>query len=160
VGRIEDWQTALADWNRERTSSPRYVLRGNDWGRQANEELVELYSREWLDEFSGTGEFLKIGFALYDLHEYSEAIEVFTRMERAAEAEESDEYRCMALIWQGHMLDLLDRRAEAIALYQQASDMDIAERWSHSQFGLDYVLNDWAAERVRAAFTRMENRQK
>ncbi len=159
-GSLSAWQARLADWDRERTSSPQYVLRGNDWGRRANEELIGLYSREWLGAFSETDEFMKIGFALYDLEEYTEAVEVFTRMERAAGVEESEEYRCMALIWQGHMLDLLDRRDEAVSLYQQAAEMDIGDRWSHSQFGLDYVLNDWATERVSVPFTRLENRQR
>ena len=157
---ISAWKTRLEGWDRDRTSSPRYVLRGNDWGRKANEELVAIYSREWLASFDETGEFLKIGFALYDLKEYVEALEVFGRMEGIAEAEGNDAYRCMAIIWQGHMLDLLGRRSEAVTLYQQAADMQIDDQWMHSQFEMSYTLSPWAAERVKDPFTRVENRQK
>ena len=66
----------------------------------------------------------------------------------------------MALIWQGHMLDLLGRRGEAIPLYQEAADMDIQESWQHSQFGIEYVLSPYAAERVTSPFRRIENRER
>ena len=66
----------------------------------------------------------------------------------------------MALIWQGHMLDLLERRAEAIPLYQEAADMDVQESWQHTQFGLEYVLSPYAAERVSSPFRRLENQQR
>ncbi len=157
---VSAWQTRLEEWDRMRISSPVYVLRGNDWGRKANEELVAVYSREWLADFDEPGEFLKIGFALYDLEEYAEALEVFGRMERTSEAEGNEEYQCMAIIWQGHMLDLADRRSEAITLYQRAADMQIEDEWMHSQFGLNYSLSPWAAERVRTPFTRVENQQR
>ena len=57
--------------------------------------------------------------------------------------------------------DMFERERNKKALMvEQAADMAITERWSHSQFGLDYVLNGWATERVSVPFTRLENRQK
>ena len=40
------------------------------------------------------------------------------------------------------------------------ADMQIDEQWMHSQFGMEYILSQWAAERVRTPFTRVENRQR
>jgi len=157
---ITFYRQYIAQWDSERKASPQYVLKGGDWGRRANEEIVEAYSRAWLGQFEEPGDFLKIGFAHYDLEDYEEALLVFRRMQEAAREKESREYLALALIWQGHMLDLLERREEAIALYQQAADMDINETWQHSQFGMEYVVSPYAAERIKEPFRRIENRQR
>jgi hypothetical protein len=81
-------------------------------------------------------------------------------MRAAARDAENEEYEAMALIWQGHMLDLLGRRSEAVIVYQLAANMDIQESWQHSQFGLEYTLSPYAAERMESPFQRLENRQR
>jgi hypothetical protein len=58
------------------------------------------------------------------------------------------------------MLDLLGRRTEAVALYQEVADMELEDRWSHSQYGMDYLVSAYAAERLETPFQRMENRQR
>ena len=156
---VAAWREYLVAWDTERRGSPEYNVRGG-WGRSANEALYSAYSREWLDYFGGQTDFMKIGFALYDLEDYEEGLFVFQRMRAAAREAERVEYEAMALVWQGHMLDLLGRRAEAIPLYQEAADMDVRESWQHSQFGIEYVLSPYAAERVSTPFQRVENRQR
>ena len=96
----------------------------------------------------------------YDLEDYEEALLVFRHMQEIAQGTDSREYHAMALIWQGHMLDLLERRQEAIALYQLAVEMNVNESWQHSQFGMEYVLSPYAAERIKEPFRRIENRQR
>ena len=63
----------------------------------------------------------------------------------------------MALIWQGHMLDLLGKREQAISKYEQVANMNITEQWSHSQFGLRYKVSPYAQERIQKPFQRLEN---
>ena len=157
---VAEYRDYLVRWDRERKASPRYVLRASDWGRRGNENIAAAYSRQWLDIFERSGDLLKIGFALYDLEDYGEAFFVFEKMQSAATEAGDREYEAMAMIWQGHMLDLLGRRNEAVRLYRRVADMDINERWSHSQFGMSYVVSPYAAERAVTPFRRIENKQK
>jgi hypothetical protein len=64
------------------------------------------------------------------------------------------------LIWQGHMLDLLGKRKEALACYTQVADMNIDESWQHSQYGLAYKVSPYARERMKTPFKRIENKDK
>ena len=64
----------------------------------------------------------------------------------------------MALIWQGHMLDLLGRREEAIAEYRKAAQMGVEDyEQRHDQFGLAYSPTPYAKQRMTEPFTRLEN---
>jgi hypothetical protein len=55
------------------------------------------------------------------------------------------------------MLDLVGKRNEAIKKYQQAADLNVDATWQHNQFGLRYNLAEWARERLRTPFQRIEN---
>lgn len=68
--------------------------------------------------------------------------------------------KALALIWQGHMLDLLGKRKEAIACYKQVADMNIDESWQHSQYRLTYRVSPYARERMTTPFQRIENKDK
>jgi tetratricopeptide (TPR) repeat protein len=93
---------------------------------------------------------LKLGFALYDAERYRDALAVFQKMGQCRS------HAALALVWEGHMLDLLGKRAEAIARYEKASGMPVSGQ--HSQYGL--VLSpDYVAHRIRTPFTRVENRE-
>ena len=55
-----------------------------------------------------------------------------------------------ALIWQGHMLDLLGRREEAVALYQQVVEMKSRgadATTTVDSYGLQYVPRIYAKEK-------------
>ena len=58
------------------------------------------------------------------------------------------------------MLDLLGRRQEAIAVYQKVADMHVGRTMEHSQYGLRYSPSEYAAERIKTPFERIENKQK
>lgn len=65
----------------------------------------------------------------------------------------------LALIWQGHMLDLLERREEARERYRRVAEMNLDDGVMHSQYGLTYAYSPYAAERLEVPFQRIENRQ-
>lgn len=153
------WKDYLAEWNRERLSSPMFIVRSANWGRKGNEQIVAAYTRDWLEQPDIMDNLLKIGFAHYDVEDYEEALFIFSRMEVIKREEGEREYETMAMIWQGHMLDLLGRRSEAVSFYRRAAEMDITDTWSHDQFGMNYSLSPWAAERLRTPFKRVENIQ-
>ncbi|MFH1941471.1 MAG: alpha/beta fold hydrolase [bacterium] len=155
--KMEEYKISLADWDRKKKASPEYILRTSGWGRRSNEKLAEAYTQEWFEVFKKPVDFLKIGFALYDVKRYEEALLVFQKMEEIAKQAEHKEYEALSLIWQGHMLDLMGKREEAIAQYGQAADMNISDTWSHGQYRMQYEVSAYAKKRMEESFTRIEN---
>jgi len=126
-------------------------------GRKSNEKIVAFYSKQQMENISEGWILFKLGLALYDLKIYEEALFAFRRINEVAESQDAD-----ALIWQGHMLDLLGRRDEAIAVYQQVVEMntrDANTTTTVDSFGLEYVPREYAKERVKSTFKRIENRR-
>ncbi len=157
--RLAAWQEYLADWNQARLADPRYLIRQCNEGHAAYLELANRYRSDWLAGVLGSSELRIVGHALYDATRYDDALEVFRILEETARDRDDETYLAIALIWQGHMLDLLDRRSEAVAVYEQVRDMDLGEDgMRHDQFGLAIVFDSWVAERIESPFTRVENR--
>jgi proline-specific peptidase len=154
---IDPYRRHLDGWRATWMNSPRYYLRAAGWGKSGSLEIAEAFSTDWLDEIRGTTELLRIGFALYDTERYDEALEVFTELEESATGSGEKEGQALGLIWQGHMLDLMERREEAIARYQRVVDMGVGGSSQHSQYGLAYTYTTYAAERLEAPFERIEN---
>jgi len=156
-GSVEAYKRALVDWDAARLAAPTYVVRSAGWGMASSRELAAKYERGWLGELDDAISLLRTGFALYDVEQYEEARIVFERMESLA-VEAGDRSReAVALIWQGHMLDLLDRRNEAIDAYRRAADMDLDASQGHDQYGLRYSLSPYARERMETPFERIVN---
>jgi hypothetical protein len=78
-------------------------------------------------------------------------------MQSTAEEQEAKPHQALALIWQGHMLDLLGRREEALMRYSQAADMNLEDTWVHSQYRMRYPLSKYARERMKKPFKRIDN---
>jgi len=150
----------LIEWDKKRKESFEYKIRSVGWGRSGSEKLAADYSREWLAQLKTSSHFYRSGFALYDVKNYEEALFIFEQMQAFMKEKEEKEYEAFALIWQGHMLDLLGKRKEAIACYTQVADMNIDESWQHSQYGLTYKLSPYARERMKTPFQRIENADK
>jgi len=128
---------------------------GLGWGRKSNREIASRYTREWRSQITSPTAWLKVGFALYDAERYEEALTAFARMQETAHGNQHEEVK--ALIWQGHMLDLLGRRSEAVTIYQRVADMGLTSGTIHAQYGLDYSFSSYARERISTPFTRVEN---
>ncbi len=92
------------------------------------------------------------------MKDYEEALFIFEQMQASMKEREEREHEALALIWQGHMLDLLGKRKEAIACYKQVADMNIDESWQHSQYRLTYQVSPYAKERMKTPFKRIENK--
>jgi len=105
--------------------------------RQAREMKIEDV------EFWG-----KLGLMLYDGRYYPEALEVMARL-----AQGDSDWRFAAIVWQGHLLDLLGRRAEAVARYQEALKMPGSPRMQHSQYSLT-IDKPWVEQRLQTPFER------
>lgn len=96
----------------------------------------------------------KLGLTLYDGEFYDKASEALKRVQ---ELGGDPMYVFLALLWQGHILDLLGRRDEALEFYQRVYEK-LRERGfegevRHDQYGL--VINKrWVEERLRSPFRR------
>jgi proline iminopeptidase len=149
----------LAAWHRglaEREQTPRQLVNSLGWGQTSSEKIASKYSPAWLAQIDDAGTWLRIGFALHDAKRYDDALDAFAKMQEKARGNQSSE--AVAIIWQGHMLDLLDKRVEAIAKYQEVADMGIEAEYRHDQYGLAYTLGPYARERMSTPFVRVENR--
>jgi proline-specific peptidase len=154
---VAGYAAKLPDWRAAGVADPDQALPGADWGWNSSRRLAARYTRDWLDQIDDARGLLRLGFALYDVENYDEAVLAFRRMERVADDAGERAYRAVALIWQAHMLDLLGRRDDAIATYRRAADMSLDDTWSHSQYGMRYSLSAYARERMTMPFERIEN---
>ncbi len=58
------------------------------------------------------------------------------------------------------MLDLLEKRPDAISVYRKAAAMNSSRSMRHDQFGLAYRPSEYARERIETPFVRVESREK
>lgn len=92
----------------------------------------------------------KLGLMLYDARHYPEALDAATRVARI---DAGPDWRFAALVWRGHLLDLLGRRQEAIASYQEALKVPGMPSMQHSQYKL-IINKQWVEERLKTPFER------
>ena len=149
------WKEYLEKRQAQFETSLEYNLRRLGWGRKANEKIVGCYAKQQIENIGESWLLFKLGLALYDLKNYEEALFVFAQIHELAGSADAN-----ALIWQGHMLDLLGRREEAVAIYRQVVNMNIRDTNSTTTidtFGLKYIPSIYAEKRIKSAFKRIEN---
>lgn len=165
LGPVDDaalarFQADLGVWREAWMASPRYHLRAVDWGMEASRTLAAAYDPVWLQEMDGQWDYFRLGFALYDVARYEDAQEVFAQLQGWARERGNEDLAAASSIWRGHMLDLLGRRSEAVALYREVVAMDSQDTWTYDQYGLRIALSPYAAERVETPFQRIENQSR
>lgn len=150
------WKARIAEEMTRKQQTPQYLLKTLGWGSASSEKIAAKYSQEWLSQLDEPFMFLRAGFALYDVKRYEEALAAFAKMAEFAHGVPL----VMSRVWQGHMLDLLGKREEAVAVYQSIADMEDDVTVQHSQYDLTYSAKEYAAERIRTPFVRIENQDK
>jgi tetratricopeptide (TPR) repeat protein len=125
------------------------------WGRKSNQQIAAQYGKEWLNQVTSAAAWLKIGFALYDAGRYDEALAAFEKLQETVG--DNQRGQAVALLWQGHVLDLLGKRTEAVAKYQKVADMGLESSKEHPQYGLSYKFSPYAQQRTETPFARVEN---
>jgi tetratricopeptide (TPR) repeat protein len=152
---LEVFTGKIAEWEKVLHSRPDYKIHSVGWGIVSSKKLVEEYRREDLEQLTEPSQYLRMGFAHYDMKQYAEALVVFKLFEKKFESNTAQ--RGLALIWQGHMLDLLGKREEALTRYTIVAGMNLTNQWQHGQYGLSYELSPYAKERIETPFKRIEN---
>ena len=149
------WQQHVGDWWARIESSAGALILKHGWGQSGSEAIAQRYTPQWLSELTDPSHALRVGFALYDTQRYAEALDAFRHL---AQMTSDPPWPAIALIWQGHMLDLLNRRPEALTVYQQVVDMDTRDPMQHGQYRLKITPSPYAAQRLTTPFKRVENR--
>ena len=89
--------------------------------------------------------------ALYDGKNYDEGLEALRRADKSSG---SDVFRSFAaVVWQGHILDLLGRREEALDRYKAASNLRMQGAMRCDQYGI-VIDQKWVKERIEKPFQR------
>lgn len=119
------------------------------------DELPQLTARILEMDITETSFWGRLGRKLYSWRRYEEALQVFQR--RTGMLEELDsEWAASAYCWQGHLLDLLGRRKEAVAAYQKALDINTDQDFAYD--GDPVTINrQWIEERLKTPYTREDN---
>ncbi len=96
-------------------------------------------------------DWLKLGLALYDGKFYEEAVRCFQHLAESL----NDQQRFVGLAWQGQLLDLLQRRPEALEKYRAALALKVSPSMTHSQYGIT-LDREWVEARLQSAFARTD----
>ncbi len=119
----------------------------------AGESALTTFELARESDLDGADPWGKLGLTLYDGEYYTEALEAFGKT-----AEFDDPmWRPVALVWQGHLLDLLGRREEAVARYKEAQALPFPGTMRHDQYGIA-IDAQWIEERLKTPFERVEAR--
>jgi hypothetical protein len=81
-------------------------------------------------------------------------------MQMFAGEQDSQGYKFLAVIWQGHMLDLLGQREDALSRYRQVIAAGLEDSWQHSQYGIIIDFIPYAQERLKKPFVFIANQEK
>jgi len=117
----------------------------------AGKKALDVFKKAKEDKMINTNSWFKLGLTLYDSHYYKEALVAFRRTHELAEKTSN---RCLAsLVWQGHILDLLGRRQEALNYYERVLKASKNFGIRHDQYGIE-INRDWVKERIKKPFER------
>jgi tetratricopeptide (TPR) repeat protein len=117
----------------------------------AGKEALEIFEKAQANEMSDSGRWFKLGMALYDGSYYEQALTAFEKAQR--QAQEEPNRACAALVWQGHLLDLLGRRDQALRCYQEALGQAANLNMRHDQYRTR-LDRDWVQKRIEEPFRR------
>jgi len=155
--KIARFKKSLKIW-RKKDKHSISITNKYDWGWFSSKKLVKEYKDSWLNKHkNGPISLLRIGFAFYDLKNYSKAFQVFEFMENASKNINQEPYEAVALIWQGHMLDLDNKHKQAKNKYKKVLEMNINDTWTHSQYRLKYSLSSYAKKRIKEPYKFIPN---
>jgi hypothetical protein len=115
----------------------------------AGESAVVAYREARTLQVDDPAILLKLGLTLYDGRNYEEALEALATLGQS----DRPHSRFVALVWQGHVLDLLGRRGDAVARYEQALNIPGSPSIRHDQYRM--VINrEWVQIRLKTPFER------
>lgn len=113
----------------------------------AGEQTLQLFASARREGLNSAWTWLKLGTSLYDRGDYPDALEAF----RILCASRPD--FAAGLVWQGHILDLLGRRNEALACYREAKAIGVPRPMELVAYGM-VIDASWIDARLETPFSR------
>jgi proline iminopeptidase len=128
------------------------------FGRHQPEDAEELLKAAEAEPLRHSGAWVQLGVLLFQSERDTEALSVFQRVPKLPEPSPCDLFD--SYVWQGHILDLMGRRGDAVAAYRQALKL---AAWSNrnqwDQWGM--MLNaEWVNARLERPFARTDTAQR
>jgi proline iminopeptidase len=160
---IDTYRGYITRWDRRVKSSVQFLLRTTGDDAASYGQIAGAYSSEWLPQLARSNDYFwhlqKVGFALYEVRRTEKAAGVFRTLQETANTDPDPQNIALyvGLVWEGHMLDLLGRRAAAIERYREAADLGIEGYWSHPQYRMNFEFTPYAEERLATPFQRVAN---
>lgn len=116
------------------------------------EKALAIYKKIGKREIEDEYLLYQLAVCLFDGKHYEESLKMFTKS--AELGQKGNKKRVfIGLVWQGHILDLLNRREAALACYRQALDTGYDDYFQYDQYGMK-VDRAWVEERIKTPFTR------
>ncbi len=119
---------------------------------KSGEKAKEAYKKACKVGLKSGPLWFKLGLTLYDGEFYDEAFEAF---KRTRELSSEPIFIFAGTVWQGHVLDLLGRRDEALNCYQEAKEIAVEGEIHLDQYGL-IINKKWVEERLKSPFRRAD----
>ena len=114
-------------------------------------EALRLYAKAQELQAKNEDTWFKLGLLLYDGGYYRQALGAFKRT--SAVSGDSSNKKFGALVWEGHMFDLLGQRDEAIRQYKAALSIEAGQELHHDQYSMT-VNRKWVEARIQIPFQR------
>jgi len=126
-------------------------IRNLQWTGQGDKAL-QIYTNNKDIDLEDTGLLFKLGMCLYDGEHYKESLQIFRKCADFSRENKSNSLFCH-LTWQGHVLDLLNRRDEALKCYEEALRHCGSRTVRHDQYRMR-TNRDWIEQRLKEPFQR------
>ena len=121
----------------------------------AGKQALEIFEKVSNPALLNADSWFKLGLILYDGKYYAESLKAF---QSAADTADNNSSRYFVFkVWQGHDLDLLGQRDEAIECYKEALKCKQQGTWvRHDQYGI-VIDQNWVKQRIEKPFVRDES---
>ncbi|MEN6561798.1 MAG: hypothetical protein ABFD52_13590 [Acidobacteriota bacterium] len=120
-----------------------------NWEKEGGTPLL-VYRKAAGLPIEDSGFWFKLGLLLYDSGRDRESLAAF---EKTAALEKTGVTAFAALVWQGHMNDLIGNRAAAVDFYKRALKIDTGSAMKHSQWRMT-IDRAWVEDRLAVPFAR------
>jgi tetratricopeptide (TPR) repeat protein len=119
------------------------------WTGNGNAAL-QVFRNAKEKDMKDPGSWFKLGMTLFDGGYYSESFEAF---DRYARFDRKDTRHFGAVVWMGHLKDLLGEREEALRFYRLALTLDTGQTMQYSQYNMR-LDRAWVEARIKIPFKR------
>lgn len=117
----------------------------------SREDSLPLFQATKEVKLTDAFSWFKLGMALYDGRHLQEALDSFRQAAHIAGDGDASGIKFGALVWQGHMLDLLGDRTQALQCYREALARSADFSIRHDQYGIT-LDRKWVEERIASPF--------